>query len=58
WNARRPREIYDSTPNIHESVKLRPGYDGKWLTKFIPRKGKEVQITYVKSAPGRPIDSI
>ncbi|KAG8925575.1 hypothetical protein FRC00_003842 [Tulasnella sp. 408] len=58
WNARRPREIYDSTPNIHESVKLRENYDGNWLTKFIPKKGKQVKVNYVKSAPGRSVDSI
>ncbi|KAG8976656.1 hypothetical protein FRB90_009100 [Tulasnella sp. 427] len=48
WNARRPREIYDSTPNFHASVKLRKDYEGKWLTKFIPKKGEEVKINYVE----------
>ncbi|KIO29788.1 hypothetical protein M407DRAFT_21037 [Tulasnella calospora MUT 4182] len=49
WNARRPREIHDSTPNIHASVKLRKDYEGKWLTKFIPKAGEQVKITYVES---------
>ncbi|KAG9033978.1 hypothetical protein FS837_002309 [Tulasnella sp. UAMH 9824] len=48
WNARRPREIYDSTPNFHASVKLRKDYEGKWLTKFIPKRGEEVKINYVE----------
>ncbi|KAG9048667.1 hypothetical protein FS837_012295 [Tulasnella sp. UAMH 9824] len=56
WNVRRPREIYDNTPNIHESVKLRENYEGKWFTQFIPEKGKQVKIRYVKSATRRPID--
>ncbi|KAG8925576.1 hypothetical protein FRC00_003843 [Tulasnella sp. 408] len=57
WNASRPREIYDSNPHIHESVKLRENYEGKWSTKFIPKKGQQVEITYVKSEAGRPIGS-
>ncbi|KAG8894665.1 hypothetical protein FRC01_012832, partial [Tulasnella sp. 417] len=40
WNALRPREIYDSTPNFHASVRLRKNYEGKWLTKFIPTTGE------------------
>ncbi|KIO28603.1 hypothetical protein M407DRAFT_22189 [Tulasnella calospora MUT 4182] len=48
YNARRPREIYDSAPNFHESVRLRKDYEGKWMTKFIPKPGKQVTITYVK----------
>ncbi|KAG8911312.1 hypothetical protein FRC01_005780 [Tulasnella sp. 417] len=47
-NAQRPREIYDSDPKFHESVKLRKGYDGKWMTKFIPKAGQQVKIEYVK----------
>lgn len=48
WNARRPREIYDTTPNFHVSVKLRRDYEGKWLTKFIPKPGQQVKINYVE----------
>ncbi|KAG8910178.1 hypothetical protein FRC00_008728 [Tulasnella sp. 408] len=48
WNARRPREIYDNTPNFHASVKLRNDYEGKWLTKFIAKRGEEVKINYVE----------
>ncbi|KAG9029486.1 hypothetical protein FS837_003540 [Tulasnella sp. UAMH 9824] len=48
WNARRPREIYDSTPNFHASVKLRKDYEGRWLTKFIPKRGEKVKINYVE----------
>ncbi|KIO29790.1 hypothetical protein M407DRAFT_21039 [Tulasnella calospora MUT 4182] len=48
WNARRPREIYDSTPNFHASVKLRKDYEGKWLTKFIPKAGEQVKVKYIE----------
>ncbi|KAG8971592.1 hypothetical protein FRC05_010938 [Tulasnella sp. 425] len=48
WNARRPREIYDSNPLFHSSVKLRKDYEGKWLTKFIPKAGEQVKIKYVE----------
>ncbi|KIO16314.1 hypothetical protein M407DRAFT_86155 [Tulasnella calospora MUT 4182] len=48
WNARRPREIYDSTPCFHASVKLRRDYEGKWLTKFIPKTGEQIKIRYVE----------
>ncbi|KAG8940665.1 hypothetical protein FRC00_012871 [Tulasnella sp. 408] len=56
WNVLQPRKIRDSTPNIHESVKLRENYEGKWFTKFIPEEGEQVKIKYVKSAARRPTD--
>ncbi|KAG8918802.1 hypothetical protein FRC01_001646 [Tulasnella sp. 417] len=46
WNKERPREIYDTTPKIHESVKLRKDY--QWPTKFIPKRGRVVEPEYVK----------
>ncbi|KAG8930843.1 hypothetical protein FRC01_002187 [Tulasnella sp. 417] len=48
WNALRPREIYNSSPNFHVSVKLRKDYEGKWLTKFVPQRGQQLKINYVE----------
>ncbi|KAG8895777.1 hypothetical protein FRC00_006938 [Tulasnella sp. 408] len=48
WNACRPREIYNGTPNFHAPVKLRKDYEGKWLTRFIPKAGEQVNINYVE----------
>ncbi|KAG9041512.1 hypothetical protein FS837_012180 [Tulasnella sp. UAMH 9824] len=48
WNAGRPRGIYNITPNFHVSVKLRKDYEGKWLTRFIPKTGQQVKVNYVE----------
>ncbi|KAG8909744.1 hypothetical protein FRC01_006749, partial [Tulasnella sp. 417] len=45
-NALGPREIHESAPKFHKSVKLRKDY--KWKTKFITKPDQEVNIEYVE----------